>query len=123
MTLFGHPSVPMTTEYVVQLLKPGIINVIAAPPSILEDLAKDSSGLQDLTKLKHVSYGGGPHRPEICNVLSGVLTHLFSFLGGTEMGWHHLIAGGNEVWDKMRWYENIGYEFEEISDGVTSRSS
>ena len=34
------------------------------------------------------------------------------------MGWHHLIAGGNEVWDKMRWYENIGYEFEEISGGV-----
>jgi hypothetical protein len=34
------------------------------------------------------------------------------------MGWHHLIAGGNEVWDNMRWYENIGYEFEEISDGV-----
>jgi hypothetical protein len=43
--VFGHPSVPMTAEYVVQLLKPGIINVIAAPPSILEDLAKDPSGL------------------------------------------------------------------------------
>jgi hypothetical protein len=84
--VFGHPSVPMTAEYVVQLLKPGIINVIAAPPSILEDLAKDPSGLQDLTKLKHVSYGGGPHRPEIGNALSGVVTHFFSFLGGTEMG-------------------------------------
>ncbi|KAE9365218.1 putative NRPS-like enzyme [Stipitochalara longipes BDJ] len=119
MTLvFGYPSVPMTAEYVAQLLKPTIINLIVAPPSILEDLSKDPTGLQDLAKLKHVSYGGGPLRPEVGNFLSGVLPHLFSFLGGTEMGWNHLISGGNEVWDSMRWYENIGYEFEEISEGV-----
>src|SRR5882757_5088518 len=97
--VFGQPGVPMTAEYVVQLLKPGTINVIAAPPSFLEDLAKDPSELQDLAKLKHVSYGGGPLRPEIGNVFSGVLRHLFSFLGGTEIGWHHLIAGGHEAWD------------------------
>ena len=79
MTLvFRHPGVPMTAEYVVQLLKPGTINVIAAPPSFLEGLAKDPSELQDLAKLKHVSYGGGPLRPEIGNVFSGVLRHLFS---------------------------------------------
>lgn len=79
MTLvFRHPGVPMTAEYVVQLLKPGTINVIAAPPSFLEGLAKDPSELQNLAKLKHVSYGGGPLRPEIGNVFSGVLRHLFS---------------------------------------------
>jgi len=119
MTLVvGHPDVPVSAGYVTQLLKLSIINLIVAPASILEDLSKDPSGLQALAKLKHVSYGGGPLRPEVGNFLTTAVPHLFSFFGGTETGWHHLIAGGNEVWDSTRRYENIGYEFEEISAGV-----
>jgi thioester reductase-like protein len=119
MTLvFGHASVPMTSEYIARLLKAGVVTFLLAPPSILEDLTKNSSGLQDLAKLRHVSYGGGPIRPEIGDILAGIVPHLFSILGSTEMGWNHLILGGNEFWDSMRWYEDIGYRFEEISDGV-----
>jgi hypothetical protein len=34
------------------------------------------------------------------------------------VGWHHTILGGNELWDSLRWYADIGYELEKISDGV-----
>ena len=119
MTLvFGHASTPMTSEYVAELLQLGTATYLLSPPSILEELAKDPSGLRELARLKHVAYGGGPLRPEIGNNLAEVLPHLFSQIGATEMGWHHLIVGGNEFWDSLRWYDDIGYKFEEISEGI-----
>lgn len=119
MTLvFGHPDIPTTADYVAQLLKPGIITSILAPPSILEDLSKDPSALQDLAKLRRVAYGGGPVRTETGKALSELVPHFFSFIGATEVGWHHTILGGNELWDSLRWYADIGYELEEISDGI-----
>jgi hypothetical protein len=83
-------------------LKAGTATYLLSPPSILEELAKYPSGLQELARLKHVAYGGGPLRPEIGNILAEVLPHFFSQIGATEMGWHHLIVGGNEVWDSLR---------------------
>jgi hypothetical protein len=119
MTLvFGHASTLTTSEYIADLLQSGTATYLLSPPSILEELAKDPSGLQELAKLKHVAYGGGPLRPEIGNILAEVLPHLFSQIGATEMGWHHLVVGGNEFWDSLRWYDDIGYKFEEISEGI-----
>jgi hypothetical protein len=39
-------------------------------------------------------------------------------MGATEYGWFHCIEGGNEHWNALRLYTDIGYQFEEVSDDV-----
>jgi len=87
-------------------------------PSILEDLSKDHSSLQNLAKLEHVGFAGGPLQPGVGNKLAAVLPHLFSFLGATECGWFLNIVGDNKVWDSLKFYSDIGYRFDEVSDGL-----
>jgi thioester reductase-like protein len=113
-----HPDVPLSASYVAQLLKHGVITTMLTPPSILEDLSKDDSSLQNLAKLKHVGFAGGPLQPGVGNKLAAVLPHLFSFLGATECGWFLNIVGDNKVWDSLNFYSDIGYRFDEVSDGL-----
>lgn len=116
--MLGHPDVPMTAQYVTQLLKPGVITTILSPPSILEELADDVSAQQDLANVKHIAYAGGPLRPAIGQKLAKVVPHLFSYIGATECGWFSTLPGNNDVWDSIKFYSNIGYRFEEISPGI-----
>jgi hypothetical protein len=81
----------MTLDYVAELLKPGTATFLLSPPPILEELAKEPFGLQQLARLKHVACGGGPLRLEIY-----VLPHFCSQIGATNIGWQLLIVGGNE---------------------------
>jgi thioester reductase-like protein len=113
-----HPDVPLSASYVAQLLKHGVITTMLTPPSILKDLSKDHSSLQNLAKLKHVGFAGGPLQPGVGNKLAAVLPHLFSFLGATECGWFLNIVGDNKVWDSLNFYSDIGYRFDEVSDGL-----
>jgi thioester reductase-like protein len=113
-----HPDVPLSASYVAQLLKHGVITTMLTPPSILEDLSKDHSSLQNLAKLEHVGFAGGPLQPGVGNKLAAVLPHLFSFLGATECGWFLNIVGDNKVWDSLNFYSDIGYRFDEVSDGL-----
>jgi hypothetical protein len=71
-----------------------------------------------LAKLRRVAYGGGPVRPEIGKALSELITHFFSFIGATEVGWYHIIRGGNELWDSVRRYADIGHKLGGISVGI-----
>jgi hypothetical protein len=35
------------------------------PPSILEDISKYPEGLNELAKVKHIGYAGGPLHPSV----------------------------------------------------------
>jgi hypothetical protein len=63
--VLGHPDVPISSDYVSQLLKQDIITSIITPPSILEDLSKNPTDIEALAKVKHISYGGGPLPPNV----------------------------------------------------------
>lgn len=43
---------------------------------------------------------------------------MFSYIGATEYGWFHCISEGSQNWKSLRFFENIGYRFEEVSEGV-----
>jgi thioester reductase-like protein len=119
MTLvLGHPDVPTSAHYVSQLLKLGVIKSMLTPPSILEDLSKDPAAVLDLANFKHVGYAGGPLQPDVGNTLAPILPHLFSFIGATEYGWFHNISGNNEKWESLNFCLNIGYRFDEVSEGM-----
>jgi len=115
--VLGHPDVPMSVDYVSQLLKLGVITSMLTPPSILEELSKDLLAVENLTQVKHIGYAGGPLQPKIGNDLAAIVPHLFSFIGATEYGWFHLISGENDKWDSLNFYDNIGYRFDEVSEG------
>ncbi|CZR62914.1 related to nonribosomal peptide synthetase MxcG (component of the myxochelin iron transport regulon) [Phialocephala subalpina] len=119
MTLVqGHPDVPMTVQYVGQLLKTGVVTTMLTPPSILEELADDLAAQQDLVNVKHIGYAGGPLRPTTGEKLAKIVPHLFSYIGATECGWFHHLSGNNDVWDSIKFYSHIGYRFDEISAGI-----
>jgi len=84
--VLGHPSVPLSSAYVAELLKTGGITAMLSPPSVLEDLSRDSSSLHSLSRLNHIAYAGGPLNPETGQLLAGVVPHIFSFIGATEIG-------------------------------------
>jgi hypothetical protein len=119
MTLvLGHPDVPVSSGYAVELLKTGFIATMISPPSILEDLSKDPAALQVLAKLKNLAYGGGPLRLDARNAIARTVPHVFSFIGATEVGWFYGLAGSNDLWDSMRYFDDIGYRFDEVSEGM-----
>lgn len=119
MTLvLGHPDVPTSAHYVSQLLSQNTITALLSPPSILDELSKDPYSLSLLAKLQHIGYGGGPLHPDTGKALAPLLPHLFSIIGATEYGWFHLISGSSSRWDCLKFYENVGYRFEEISSGI-----
>jgi len=135
--VLGHPSVPLSSAYVAELLKTGGITAMLSPPSVLEDLSRDSSSLHSLSRLNHIAYAGGPLNPETGQLLAGVVPHIFSFIGATEIGvsqcpnqrppcadsvvanqWFHMVDGTNELWDSLRYFDNIGYRLEEVSEDI-----
>ncbi|KAK0105234.1 hypothetical protein ONS95_004375 [Cadophora gregata] len=116
--VLGHPDVPMSSAYVAELLKTDHVTALASPPSILEDLSKESSSLQSLSKLKHIAYGGGPLHPNTGNLLAKSVPHIFSFIGATEIGWFHCVNGSNDLWDSLHYFDNIGYTFDEVSKDI-----
>jgi thioester reductase-like protein len=119
MTLvLGHPDVPMSAHYVSHLLEHGSITALLTPPSILEDLSNDPQSLRNLAKLSQIGYGGGPLQPDVGNLLSSTVPHLFSYIGATEYGWFHNISGDNSTWDSLCYSADIGYRFDEVSEGV-----
>ncbi|CZS91474.1 related to nonribosomal peptide synthetase MxcG (component of the myxochelin iron transport regulon) [Rhynchosporium graminicola] len=116
--VLGHPDVPISSEYALELLKTGPATVLISPPSILEDLSKDEAALEALSKLKHVAYGGGPLGPSAGKILAGAVPHLFSIIGSTEVGIFHIIMGSSDLYDSLHYFDNIGYRFDEVSEGM-----
>lgn len=116
--VLGHPAVPMSAQYVADLLKYGSIDSLLTPPSILEDLSKDPCSIETLTTLNHIGYGGDPLNPMVGQLLATKVPHIFSIIGATEYGWFHNILGDNKTWDSSHFYSDIGYRFDEISEGI-----
>ncbi|KAI9742141.1 MAG: hypothetical protein M1818_004041 [Claussenomyces sp. TS43310] len=114
--VLGHPDVPVTADYVIRLLTTDNITAMLAPPSILEDMTKIAGAIDRLARLEHVAYGGGPLHAQVGSVLAPRLKHLFSYIGATEYGWFHLATGGSDRWDCLRFFDNVGYHFEVVSE-------
>ncbi|KAF4632064.1 hypothetical protein G7Y89_g6066 [Cudoniella acicularis] len=116
--VLGHPDVPMSAPYVSELLKHRAITSLLTPPSTLEELSKDLAAVKELGQLKHIGYGGGPLSPIVGANLAEKVPHLHSYIGATEEGWFYNISGDNSVWDSLKFYSDIGYRFDEISEGI-----
>lgn len=100
------------------LLHHNVITVLCTAPSILNDMSKMETGIKALSKLNHVSYGGGPLPEQAGKILASRLKHLWSMIGSTENGFYTTIPGDSSKWDCIKFNTKVGYRFDEVSPGL-----
>ena len=77
------PDRPLATDFIIDTIKTTHPTAVVFPPSILKDLFGSDSGIQAISALKMVFFGGGPLAPDIGDQLSR-LTTLTAGFGCTE---------------------------------------
>lgn len=86
---------------------------ILAPPTLVE-LAKVPEHLENLSRLRQVTFGGGP-LPQAVGDLLASKTRLLNALGSTETGTHPLQLSDPEDWLYMRTSPVLGQEYRHVS--------
>lgn len=117
--ILNHPAAPITGEHVLKILNQGIVTAFNATDSILTDLSATKEGLEALSKLECIGYGGGNLSPQTGALLAPHVKNLCSALGMTENSlFHGVTLRGTSHWDCLKFNSGVGYRFEEASPGV-----
>src|SRR5436305_4384733 len=87
MTVVLPPAVPLTADIADLVHASGAAEGSMLIPSILDDIVKMPSYLENLRKLKYVVFGGSPLPKKLGNAVRAK-TKLYSLIGSTET--HHL---------------------------------
>lgn len=117
--VINHTAAAITAEHVINIINQGLATSLAAADSILTDLSRTEEGLEALSKMDKVVYGGGPLSAQTGSIIAPRVKNLSSAIGLTENGILHCIAlGGTSHWDCLRFNTRVGYRFDEVSPGV-----
>jgi thioester reductase-like protein len=117
--VINHTAAAITAEHVINIVNQGVATSLAAADSILTDLSRTEEGLEALSKMDKILYGGGPLSAQTGNIIAPRVKNLSSAIGITENGLLHCIAlRGTSHWDCLRFNTRVGYRFEEVSPGV-----
>jgi acyl-coenzyme A synthetase/AMP-(fatty) acid ligase len=108
-TLVIPPPVPMTAELANQAHLHRRLDVSFLSPSILVDISKNPWYLDNIRRLKYVTYGGGPLPRETGEIIRAQ-THLFVNFGATETGYYPLLLTEPEAWGYMSFSSRMGIE-------------
>ncbi|KAK4099156.1 acetyl-CoA synthetase-like protein [Parathielavia hyrcaniae] len=113
MLPFGKPP---TAEFVLETIAKAKPTGLVCPPSILEDLCKLPGGLEAISTLDTVLFGGAPLARSCGDNLSKV-TNLYNGIGSTE-AWiiPNLVAADPADWDYHEWNPNVGIVMEPTGD-------
>jgi len=91
----------------------------AFAPSLLEEICATDDGLATVTKLQHITFGGGPLANETGDKLCK-LTHLQSIIGSTEAGFlNGLVLQDPLDWQYFEWAPGSGIVMELAEDGLS----
>ncbi|ROW05088.1 hypothetical protein VSDG_00583 [Cytospora chrysosperma] len=108
----------LTSENVTAILKATRPESVLTAPAVIENMLKYEPGLDELCKLKHIYYGGGPMNPTSGAKLATILPHLASFIGSTEAGLYHIeYSQGTTHWNTFKFVE-MGQRMEEVEPGL-----
>ncbi|KAK3988006.1 hypothetical protein QBC44DRAFT_293882 [Cladorrhinum sp. PSN332] len=111
------PGVPPTAELMVRAIEETNPTGIVATPSILEDICALKNGLDILTRLEYVYFGGAPLAKECGDVISKK-TRLVNGMGTTEV-WNvtTLVPLERGDWEYFEWNEMAGVVMEPVDGG------
>lgn len=110
------PARPLTANIVNLLQVHGKCTGLVTPPSLLDDLARDSSFLSDLGRLKYVAYSGGPLSRSAGDKIASV-TKLFNWFGSTEAAMYPTVIH-DEGWEYVEFSPFLGFELRLIEDNL-----
>ena len=94
----------------------GACTGVASPPSLLEDLAKDSVLLSDVAKLKYIAFAGGPLDRDAGSEIAS-LTKLINWYGSTETGMYPMVAHDGE-WGYVEFSPFLGHDLRPVEDDL-----
>ena len=110
------PARPLTANIVNLLQVSGECTGLVTPPSLLDDLARDSGFLPDLGRLKYIAYSGGPLS---CNAGEEIVsvTKLLNLFGSTDAAMYLTVIPG-EGWEYVEFSPFLGFELRLIEDNL-----
>jgi MFS family permease/aryl carrier-like protein len=117
-TIVFSPVAPLTADLVNAVHECAGIEYSSLPPSVLTELAKNETYLQNLSCLRNVNFAGGPLSQAIGDLVSKY-TSIGTSYGSTEMFAPPLLPKKPEHWS---WHcfntEQSGIEFREEDSGL-----
>lgn len=117
-TIVLPPATPLTAELANSAHEKGAIEYSGLPPSVVTELAKNESYLQNLRKLRGLTFAGGPLSKATGDLVSKY-THLNTSYGATEFFAPPLLPRTREQWQCHRFnMDYSGIEFRETDDGL-----
>lgn len=112
------PGTRITSENVAGMLQLTRPDCGMFAPSVLENMLKYQPGMDALSKIKHIAYGGGPMNPISGNKIAELVPHLINFIGSTEASLYHTDATtDNKYWNAFKFIE-MGQRMEETEPGL-----
>ena len=111
MTSVVTPAVPLTAEIADAVHRFGNVQACCVPPSILVDISKTPSYLENVNGMEFVMYGGGPLPKDAGDIIQATGTTILSLLGTTETMLLPLERPDKEDWEYHRFSSHLGAEF------------
>lgn len=107
---------PPTADLLLDVMSEVQPTAVVCPPSILEDICIVPGGLDKLSKVDMVFYGGAPLAKSCGDRISQV-TALISTIGSTEaFTMHNLVPADLVDWEYFEWDPNAGIVMEPTED-------
>ena len=103
-------GVPLDADIANLMIIHGNLQIGVFSPSILVDVARDPSYLNNLQRLEHLTFGGGP-LPRDTGDLVSTRTRLSTAFGITETGWLPTELPDHEDWQYLSFSPFLGSEF------------
>lgn len=109
------PSSPPSVAITTQILEFGHIAGAILPPLLIEDLCRDSKGLDRLRKLDYLYFAGAPLSRPVAKQLLGY-TKIQPAMGSTEGGAHFIEIRNDEDWEYYCYRPAMGAEMEQRTE-------
>ncbi|KZF22836.1 NRPS-like enzyme [Xylona heveae TC161] len=110
MTIVMAPAAPLTAEVADAVHTFSGAEGSVLPSSVLADLVKVPEFLQNMNRLKYVSFGGGPLPKEVGEAVRTV-TRPINMIGATETSPLATELVENDDWQYFRFSPYLGFEF------------
>ncbi|KAI0603097.1 hypothetical protein F4775DRAFT_532129 [Biscogniauxia sp. FL1348] len=108
----------LSPENLTTIIKKGHCTSAALAPSVLEAMLSYPAGMDALTSLKSIAYGGGPLNPHRGEILAKRIPCLINILATTEGGPGHFQASEDISCSGFFKFIELGQRMEEVSPGI-----
>ena len=111
------PPVAINAELANRIHIHGNVQVTCLPPSVIVEISKSPEYLDNLSRLKYVTFGGGPLPQEVGKLVASK-SHLTSTFGSTENGIYPLELLDPEDWEYIQFSPFHGSEFRHVAEDI-----